>query len=233
MARGRGLRRCAAPRCKNPAKPRGRFCSAACRVRTWALHNRPRGAFLLRGLPAWVEATREHDTMTPQQLDLSVTLIRFLENGYVNNPKDPGGSTNAGITQSSCDVYRNYLGELPVPVAELTNDQIRQFYSWYLARCPIDLGKFPGLACAMAAQFYIDSGAPHNFIVGVQCAVGTKPDGDWGNKSASALVISSEKLLIVGLRVAQMCHYVQVGRPWDERGLENRALRAARWCLGV
>lgn len=49
------------------------------------------------------------------------------EGGYTNNPKDPGGETNFGITQKELTRVHESLG-LPSSVKELTKENAKTYY---------------------------------------------------------------------------------------------------------
>jgi len=64
-------------------------------------------------------------------------VLQF-EGGYVDNPDDPGGATNFGITQAVYDDWRMDHGRLPRPVLEIEPEEVRQIYReryWEAARC--------------------------------------------------------------------------------------------------
>lgn len=61
--------------------------------------------------------------------DAAIALMLQLEGGYVNDPRDPGGATNFGITQSTLDSVRSKIArQLPADVHELTEDQATLIY---------------------------------------------------------------------------------------------------------
>ena len=60
----------------------------------------------------------------------SVALAKVLvhEGGYVNNPKDPGGATNKGVTQGVYDQWRASRGLPKRPVSQLADDELGLIY---------------------------------------------------------------------------------------------------------
>ncbi len=50
------------------------------------------------------------------------------EGGAVNNPHDPGGATNFGITQHTYDGWRTKKGLLIQPVTLITQDEVTAIY---------------------------------------------------------------------------------------------------------
>ena len=80
------------------------------------------------------------------------TIINFIldrEGGYVNDPADPGGATNYGITQKTLDAYNFIKG---IPKYDVKNlklvDAINIYYSEYWNQDWEKLG-FPLAACMM------------------------------------------------------------------------------------
>src|SRR5205807_9838185 len=57
---------------------------------------------------------------------LNCTLAR--EGGKVENPADPGGRTNLGVTQRVWDAWRATVPELPTDVWDATSDQVAPLY---------------------------------------------------------------------------------------------------------
>jgi lysozyme family protein len=65
-------------------------------------------------------------------------VIRKYEGGKVNDRDDPGGRTNAGITQRVYDAYRRLKGQAQQSVYEATEKEIETIYKvqyWAAARC--------------------------------------------------------------------------------------------------
>jgi len=79
-------------------------------------------------------------------------FILSAEGGYVDNPKDPGGATNYGITTATLKQARKTIPGLPGNVRDLTAEQALKIYDafyWKPAGCdklpsPIDLLVFDG-----------------------------------------------------------------------------------------
>lgn len=60
------------------------------------------------------------------------------EGGYVNNPDDPGGATNQGITQRTYDLYRKDHNLPPLSVKHIQVPEVEKIYAdyyWLPARC--------------------------------------------------------------------------------------------------
>lgn len=59
--------------------------------------------------------------MSTANFDQSLKLVLCHEGGFVNNPKDPGGATNKGVTQAVYNAYNRNAG-LPSQSVRLIND---------------------------------------------------------------------------------------------------------------
>lgn len=54
--------------------------------------------------------------------------VLLHEGGYVDDPADPGGATNYGITQRIYDAWRRRQGLAPKPVREITPQEVHDIY---------------------------------------------------------------------------------------------------------
>lgn len=116
--------------------------------------------------------------MTSAAFKDALPFILRWEGGYVNNPKDPGGATNKGVTQKVYDSWRRQQGLAVRDVRELTDDELDALYEsgyWLPPRCnllatPLDLVQFDtavNMGAGRAVRF-------------LQQAVGATPDGSFG-----------------------------------------------------
>lgn len=74
----------------------------------------------------------------PSNFDAALVRVLVSEGGYVNNPKDPGGATNKGITQRVYNLYRNRLNLSGQSVQSISDAEVRQIYKeqyWDVAKC--------------------------------------------------------------------------------------------------
>lgn len=70
--------------------------------------------------------------------DSILSFIHKVEGGYVNNPNDPGGATNMGITQRVYDEWLEGKGLTPRDVAQISRMQVNQIYVekyWVPGQC--------------------------------------------------------------------------------------------------
>lgn len=111
--------------------------------------------------------------------------IGLSEGGYVNNPKDPGGPTDRGITQKTFDAHNRSKG-LPVrPVRgiskELADEIIVENYM-----TPIRFDDLPAGLDYSVADFAVNSGVKRAAIE-LQRIVGVKADGVIGDLTLEAI----------------------------------------------
>ena len=114
----------------------------------------------------------------------SFELMLKSEGGYVNNPADPGGRTNLGVTQAT---WENWVGR-PSDEAEmrsLTADKVEPLYKkkyWDAVRgdeLPVGLDY-------LVFDFAVNAG-PGRAIKVMQSAVGVTPDGGFGPLTMAAV----------------------------------------------
>lgn len=106
--------------------------------------------------------------MTAFSRCLSVTLS--LEGGYVDDPADPGGATNRGITQRTYDAWRTHERLPTRDVQQISDGDVTAIYYgeyWRAAQCegmdvPIALCLFDAavnVGVLTARRFLTDAGA--------------------------------------------------------------------------
>ena len=111
-------------------------------------------------------------------MSFDACFVRLLgnEGGYVNNPADPGGETNFGISR------RSYPHE---DIAGMTKDRAKTLYLrdfWGPAGCDA----LPDAAKFQVFDTAVNSGV-HRALCFVQRAVGTIPDGILGPLTLQAI----------------------------------------------
>ncbi len=67
--------------------------------------------------------------MASNNYQASLTLLLAHEGGYSNNPKDPGGPTNKGITQAVYDAYRHDKGLASRSVKLIEDAEVAAIYT--------------------------------------------------------------------------------------------------------
>lgn len=58
----------------------------------------------------------------------ALTFVLRAEGGYSDNPADPGGATNRGITQATYNAWRTGRGLPTRPVREITGEEVKAIY---------------------------------------------------------------------------------------------------------
>lgn len=134
------------------------------------------------------------------------------EGGYVNDPNDPGGETQWGISKRSYpDVDIKNLSR-----ADAVLIYKRDF--WDAA----SLGKMPKSIAYQALDFAVNSGIG-TAIRALQRAIGVAPDGHIGPVTASKLATASETdtlMLLLAERLEFMTslkNWPNAGRGWARR----------------
>ena len=152
-------------------------------------------------------------------------LLIGNEGGYVNNPKDPGGETNWGITKSVA-VANGYAGDMRTMPKEVAKGIYKKMY-WDKLQCD-------QLPFVVAFQLF-DAGVNHGNSQAVkflQRALSVADDGVIGAKTISA-VSKLEDLQIVMLFNAERIEFYAAlktfstfGKGWVRRVASNLKLAA-------
>lgn len=149
-------------------------------------------------------------------MDFSAAFDRLIghEGGYVNDPADPGGETNWGISKRS---YPH------VDIKNLTRDGAKAIYErdfWNVLGAAHPAVKF------QLFDFAVNSGVS-TAIRKLQQAVRVADDGHWGPRSAAALAamdVSDVLMRLNGLRLRFMTdlrNWPDHGRGWARRIADN------------
>lgn len=151
--------------------------------------------------------------------DMAFDRLMGHEGGYVNNPSDPGGETNWGISKRS---YPN------VDIKALTRDDAKAIYRrdfWEV------MGNASPAVTFQVFDFAVNSGID-TALRKLQTAVGVADDGHWGPVSRAALERMDENdvlLRLLGQRLAFMAKlkaFDVFGRGWAARIAQNLAYAA-------
>ncbi|OWQ83828.1 hypothetical protein CDN99_25520 [Roseateles aquatilis] len=146
--------------------------------------------------------------------DYLPTLLRF-EGGFVDDPQDPGGATNMGITLKTFQAHGPKLGLTDTSVdalKRLTREHAGQLYKLhYWDALKADSIPLQALA-ELLVDFYVNAGG--NAIRELQRqlnATGTQPpldeDGQFGASTATALLRSDLVETYRGLRRRRIEYY--------------------------
>lgn len=148
--------------------------------------------------------------------DTAVNLILDHEGGYVNDPKDPGGETNYGISKRS---YPN------LNIRDLTKSQAKEIYRkdyWNKVRGD----SLPFAVAVIAFDIAVNMGV-NRAIQMLQKAANVKADGVFGPKTESALMALSSAYLAESLTTQRLQYYASLptfgrfGGGWIRRSVET------------
>lgn len=142
--------------------------------------------------------------------------IGLSEGGYVNHPKDPGGATDRGITQSTYDAWNQRRGVEKRSVRGISKEEADQIIvSQYFV--PVRFDQLPpGLDYAVA-DFAVNSG-PRRAVLELQKLLpGIARDGVMGNKTLAAIEATNLQYLIEAYCDARMA-YLRGLKTWDTFG---------------
>jgi len=107
------------------------------------------------------------------------------EGGYVDNPKDPGGATNLGVTQKVFNEYLAASGTAPYSVKMITRQQARAIFNvkYWMA---VKGDKLQHGWDYAVVDFAYNSG-PGRAVRVLQTVLGLTPDGVIGPKTVAAV----------------------------------------------
>jgi lysozyme family protein len=146
--------------------------------------------------------------------DVAFDRLFDAEGGYVNDPRDPGGETNWGISK------RSYPD---VDIKALTRDGAKAIYLRdFWSRLP----SLPDAVTFQLFDFAVNSGVD-TAIRHLQRAIGVIADGRWGANSTLAanhrdagalvLLLNAERLDYM----AALSNWSDAGRGWARRTATN------------
>ena len=155
----------------------------------------------------------------------SLALVLKSEGGYVNNPADPGGMTNLGVTKV---VWEEWVGH-PVDekiMRELTPDRVAPLYKRkYWDACNCD--NLPLGIDYLVFDFAVNAGVGRSAKT-LQTAIGCVPDGAIGPNTMAAINKAEPKSLIDKFSIAKTNFYQSLktfsvfGKGWLRRVDETK-----------
>jgi len=153
---------------------------------------------------------------------IAIDMVLRHEGGYVNNPADPGGETNMGISKRS---YPN------LDIKKLTRPQAILIYKqdyWDACRCD-DLPP----AIALSVMDYAVNSGTHQAVKDLQRVIGCKADGQIGPitlRYAENAYQQHESRVLIWYHnrrlqlVQKLDAYAAFGDIWRKRILETHGL---------
>jgi len=129
--------------------------------------------------------------------DAAVAFVLRMEGGYVNDPDDPGGATNMGITQAVLNDWRITLGQSPLDVQHMPEKVAKDIYYaayWVKGKCHL----VPDTRAALAHFDACVNVGIDRAVKLLQTVLGVTVDGDFGPKTQGALTMALGPNTFVG-----------------------------------
>jgi lysozyme family protein len=164
--------------------------------------------------------------MTASNFDRSLALVFVSEGGYVNNPNDPGGATNLGITSRTLAAYRGKHVSVD-DVRALTKAEASQIYRKYYWDIIHGNDLPPGIDYAVF-DFAVNSG-PTTAVKFLQRALSIPDDGVIGPLTLKAISQVRPSDLVKSLCDKRLAYlrslgtWVDFGAGWSARIARVRA----------
>ena len=158
------------------------------------------------------------------------TCLAFVlkaEGGFVDNPNDPGGATNKGVTQRVYDAYRANLCEDPRGVLLIADDEVSDIYqSEYWT--PTSCDQLPAGVDLCVFDFAVNAGDQRSEKV-LQQALGVTVDGQIGPQTIAAAQAADPRALASRMLDLRAAFYQQlaIDKPSEAEFLDGWLNRVA------
>lgn len=135
-------------------------------------------------------------------------LVLKLEGGYVNNPNDPGGETNKGVTQKVYNKFRKVWKNSPQSVRYITDDEVKRIYEsiWRDSKADVFCTTHPKTAITHF-DFTVNAGKLQAAKVLQRSIGGLLVDGIIGTKTLAGLGLSLDESLFNDYQDARIKFY--------------------------
>lgn len=143
--------------------------------------------------------------------DTALEFVLGLEGGYSNDPRDPGGSTNLGITQATLDQFNraNRSSGLPTDVRALKREHAARIYrAWYWE--PIKGDDLPPAVALIVFDGAVNQGVSRSARI-LQRALDLVQDGVIGPITVNAARNASPSILLREIAARRALAYVATG----------------------
>jgi len=111
------------------------------------------------------------------------TLV--YEGGKVDDPRDPGGRTNKGVTQATYNAYLREIGHPAADVYNISDADVQAIYTEHYWKA-IDGDNLPAGVDFAVYDAAVNSG-PGHAVIWLQQALGVTADGQIGVKTVQAI----------------------------------------------
>jgi lysozyme family protein len=133
-----------------------------------------------------------------------LAIVFTEEGGYTNDPNDPGGPTNFGITIADLKEWRG-RDVTPDDVKNMTKDEAREIYrSKYWN--PMQCGDLPDGLDLEVFDFGVNAGT-RTSIKKLQDVLGVKDDGSIGPITMAACKVADPRTVIQGFSARRLDYY--------------------------
>lgn len=158
------------------------------------------------------------DYVPVDYFEVAMEHVFYWEGGYVDDPHDPGGETNHGISKRSYPT---------VDIKNLTKEGAKVIYRadyWSACRCD----QLPGPLALMVFDAAVNQGVSRA-VRFLQEALGVKQDGIIGPMTIEAAKRSQLKLVMLKFSVRRALHYASLstfnryGKGWMSRLFDGYA----------
>jgi len=131
-----------------------------------------------------------------------LALVLKSEGGWVNNPNDPGGETNLGVTKR---VWEEWVGHPVATMKNLTEAEVAPLYEQkYWRPCYGEV--LPRGLDFVVFSMGVNAG-PGRSVKLFQSAIGCVPDGIIGPKTRELILASNSATLIAKFSEARRDYY--------------------------
>jgi lysozyme family protein len=130
--------------------------------------------------------------MSESRFTTSLQFVLKWEGGYVNDPADPGGATNMGVTQKTYDAARQQKGLPSQPVRGLTQAEAEDIYrSHYWL--PLKCDRLPAALDMVMFDTGVNMGIKEAVKL-LQACLQVPADGAWGPHTEEALAAKKDAI---------------------------------------
>ena len=156
------------------------------------------------------------------------------EAGFSDNPNDPGGATNHGVTQDTYDEYRDEVHLPHQDVKLITDAEVTAVYAGFWAKGACELAKWPGVAL----QYFdvcVNSGAAPATKLLQRALKMNGVDGKLGPQTLhiTTLALSfNERAIAERYASERIKFYISLNNPAELDGWLIRAVRVSAYALG-
>jgi lysozyme family protein len=135
-------------------------------------------------------------SMADADFDTCMAFVLAAEGGYVDDPRDPGGATNLGITLRVLSDWR-HTAVTKQEVKDLTPEEAKAIYRaryWNTTRC----GELPAGVDLMVFDTAVNLG-PGRAAKMLQAAVGTDQDGSVGPMTVASAQAGNAAAIVAAI----------------------------------